>query len=111
MAPGLRPHLLLPLFGHTELRSDLLGSFQRRTLPQSVLLHGPAGIGKQRLALWLAQTLVCEAPTAEGPCGTCRHCRRYLREMKLAARTLGRLPRVEIPDRTMDALMEQFRSW
>jgi hypothetical protein len=31
--------------------------------------------------------------------------------MKLAARTLGRLPRVEIPDRTMDALMEQFRSW
>ena len=43
--------------------------------------------------------------------GICRHCREYLREMKLTARTLGRLPQVQIPARTMDALMEQFRSW
>jgi len=43
--------------------------------------------------------------------GTCRHCRAYLRETKLAVRTLGRLPQVEIPAKTMDALMERFRSW
>ena len=53
----------------------MLGSFQRNALPQSILVHGPSGIGKQRLALWLAQTLVCEATTADGPCGACRHCR------------------------------------
>jgi DNA polymerase-3 subunit delta' len=53
----------------------LLGSIRRNALPQSLLLHGPAGIGKQRLALWLAQALVCDALTADGPCGTCRHCR------------------------------------
>jgi DNA polymerase-3 subunit delta' len=43
-----------------------------------MLFHGPAGIGKQRLALWLAQTLVCQAPTDDGPCGSCRHCRMAL---------------------------------
>jgi len=43
--------------------------------------------------------------------GTCRHCRAFLRQMKLAVRTLRRLPRVEIPAKTMDALMERFRSW
>jgi len=43
--------------------------------------------------------------------GTCRHCREYVREMKVAVRTLGRLPPVEIPPATMDALMERFRSW
>jgi len=43
--------------------------------------------------------------------GTCRHCRKYLRQMKVAAGTLGRLPPVEVPPATMDALMERFRNW
>ncbi|MEW5918359.1 MAG: hypothetical protein AB1762_18295, partial [Gemmatimonadota bacterium] len=70
--------MILPLFGHTELRAELLGSIRRHSLPQSLLFHGPAGIGKQRLALWLAQALVCEALSADGPCGKCRHCRMAL---------------------------------
>lgn len=43
-------------------------------LPQVLLLTGAAGVGKQRLALWLAQLAVCECP-GEDPCGTCRACR------------------------------------
>lgn len=43
--------------------------------------------------------------------GTCRHCREYLREMKVTVRALGRLPRVEIPAPTMDALLARFREW
>jgi len=39
------------------------------------LLEGPKGIGKQRLALWLAQAVLCEAPQAGEPCGDCRACR------------------------------------
>ena len=70
--------MVIPLFGHSELRAELLGSFRRNALPQSLLFHGTAGIGKQRLALWLAQTLVCESVTADGPCGKCRHCRMAL---------------------------------
>jgi DNA polymerase-3 subunit delta' len=44
-----------------------------------LLLHGPRGVGKQRLGLWLAQLFLCEAPGEEGPCGACRPCRLSLR--------------------------------
>ena len=33
-------------------------------LPASLLLHGTRGIGKQRLALWIAQSLVCARPAS-----------------------------------------------
>jgi DNA polymerase-3 subunit delta' len=42
-----------------------------------LLFVGPVGIGRQRLALWLAQLLVCEHP-ADEPCGTCGPCRKVL---------------------------------
>lgn len=70
--------MILPLIGHDQLRAELLGSLGRHSLPQSLLFHGPAGIGKQRLALWLAQRLICDAPVADGPCGVCRQCRMAL---------------------------------
>jgi DNA polymerase-3 subunit delta' len=54
-------------------------------LPQAVLFEGPRGVGKQRLALWLAQALVCENPgngngeTGKGePCGKCQPCKLVL---------------------------------
>lgn len=43
-------------------------------MPGSLLLHGPIGVGKQRLALWLGQRLVCSGPGLR-PCGACQHCR------------------------------------
>jgi len=46
----------------------------RDALPGSLLLHGPRGVGKQRLALWLGQRLLCTG-TAPLPCGACQHCR------------------------------------
>lgn len=64
---------ILPLYGHETLRSRLRESQARGTLPATILLHGPRGIGKQRLALWLAQLLLCTAD-GERPCGTCRAC-------------------------------------
>jgi DNA polymerase-3 subunit delta' len=68
---------LLPLRGHTAARRALARAANSGELPGSLLLHGPAGVGKQRLALWLAQLLLCEQPAAE-PCGTCRACRLVL---------------------------------
>jgi DNA polymerase III subunit delta' len=45
-------------------------------LPQAILLEGPRGVGKQRLALWLAQTVLCEgARTTAEPCGICQPCK------------------------------------
>lgn len=42
-------------------------------MPQVLLFEGAEGVGRQRLALWLAQLLLCEKKQAE-PCSTCRAC-------------------------------------
>jgi DNA polymerase-3 subunit delta' len=65
---------LFPLHGHSALRARLDAAIRRDALPGSLLLHGPSGIGKQRLALWLGQPLVCGGPEPR-PCGECQHCR------------------------------------
>lgn len=46
-------------------------------LPHALLLHGPAGIGKRRLAARLAGAILCAEPhpPSRRPCGTCRACR------------------------------------
>jgi len=64
-----------PLIGHEALRRSLARARRAGTLPQSVLVHGAPGVGKQRLALWLAQLVLCASPTDEGPCGACKPCR------------------------------------
>jgi len=43
--------------------------------------------------------------------GMCRHCRRYLRQMRLTIRTLGRLPPEPIPIEVRDELIVRFRRW
>ena len=68
------PMSLRPLYGHEALRQRLAIAARDGRLPQALLLEGPEGVGKQRLALWLGQTLVCERG-AEGPCNNCRSCR------------------------------------
>lgn len=65
---------IVPLYGHEELRSRLGEAVKRGTLPSSLLLTGPRGVGKQRLALWLGQLLLCESPSRV-PCGDCQSCR------------------------------------
>ncbi len=71
---------LPPLTGHDGVRNRLAGAHASGKLPQALLLAGPRGVGKQRLALWLAQLIHCEAlgdPRQE-PCGDCRPCRLVL---------------------------------
>jgi DNA polymerase III delta prime subunit len=48
---------------------------QGRLYP-SVILHGRGPEARREAALTLARTLLCAAPPAARPCGTCRHCRR-----------------------------------
>lgn len=43
--------------------------------------------------------------------GMCRHCRRYLRQMRLTVRTLGTLPEEPIAADVREELMKRFRSW
>lgn len=62
------------MHGHAALRARLDDAIRRDALPGSLLLHGPLGVGKQRLALWLGQRLLCSGPEPR-PCGSCQHCR------------------------------------
>lgn len=64
---------IIPLYGHQNLRRQLTSSAERGTLPASLLFHGPRGVGKQRLALWFAEYLLCDGDSP--PCGTCQSCR------------------------------------
>ncbi|HEY8106222.1 MAG TPA: hypothetical protein VIE46_08945 [Gemmatimonadales bacterium] len=66
-----------PLVGHREARQRLARAVRSDRLPQVLVLVGPAGVGKQRLALWLAQLVLCDEP-GEEPCGRCRSCRQVL---------------------------------
>ena len=68
---------MLPLVGHLEVRTRLQRAIAAGALPQTLLLVGPEGVGKQRLAQWAAQRLLCEGPAGE-PCGACGPCRRVL---------------------------------
>lgn len=67
---------IVPLYGHENIRRRLRRMIEGGSLPASILFEGGRGIGKQRLALWLAQLLVCEHE--EKPCGTCLACRSVL---------------------------------
>src|SRR2546426_8289775 len=74
-----------PLYGHEGIRHRLAGAIASGRLPQALLLEGPPGVGKQRLALWLAQALLCDdtgsgkgEPGKEEPCGKCQHCKLVL---------------------------------
>jgi len=73
-----------PLYAHEGIRHRLVGAIASGRLPQALLFEGPVGVGKQRLALWLAQSLVCEkaGEKAQGKagegCGECQHCKLVL---------------------------------
>lgn len=67
---------LPPLYGHEDLRRRFAAAAAEGRLPQSLLLHGPEGTGKERLAQWLAALLLCRTGGPEArPCGSCRSCR------------------------------------
>src|SRR2546423_7615871 len=61
------------LVGHEQLDEKLAASIRVGKLPASLLLQGPRGVGKQRLAIWIAQQLLCSKKN--GSCGHCASCR------------------------------------
>src|SRR5438105_2050943 len=73
-----------PLYGHEGTRNRLVGAIASGRVPQALLVEGPRGVGKQRLALWLAQALVCEKAAekagdeAREGCGECQQCKLVL---------------------------------
>lgn len=82
------------IVGHRRLLSLLSRAVNRDTLPPALLMEGPAGVGKRRAALAIAEALNClkpqgvvsgSSPTGSGTdftrdaCGECPACRRIQR--------------------------------
>lgn len=99
---------LPPVEGHAATRHALAAAFAAGHLPSSLLLHGPAGIGKQRVALWLGQLLLCTGPRTSEPCGDCQSCRLAVRLEHPDLHWYFPLPRPRAsgPDRLGEALEE-----
>ncbi len=72
-ASGPLPLTMLPWHGSARGRIEAALASDR--LPHAVLLHGPAGVGKERFAVALAAAIFC---TNRGPrleaCGECADC-------------------------------------
>lgn len=96
---------LVPLFGHDALRRRLADSATRSALPASLLIEGRRGIGKQRLALWLGQLLLC---TGEGqrPCGKCASCRYSAELVHPDLRWFFPRPRLSSTDPTAQEILD-----
>lgn len=74
------------LVGHRRLVSLLSRAIARDTMPPALLLAGPAGVGKRRVAMAVAQAVNCLEPRATSElerdaCGKCASCRRIERGM------------------------------
>ncbi len=98
---------LSPLVGHDALRARLSDAITRGTMPGSLLLHGRRGVGKQRLALWLAQALLCAGSPA--PCGTCQACRYATELTHPDLYWFFPVPRAEISDSSPDEALAFMR--
>ena len=77
-------------------------------MPGSLLLHGRQGIGKQRLALWLGQTLLCSGTPQ--PCGACQGCRYATELTHPDLYWFFPVPRAEISDSSPDEALDTMRT-
>lgn len=61
------------VIGQERVKEALLRDIQAGRLPHAILFHGPAGSGKDAMALELARVLHCERNGSEacGECGSC----------------------------------------
>ena len=72
---------LRDVIGHGRLVDLLARAVARDTLPPALLLAGPAGVGKRRVAVAVASAINCLKPVTGGPlerdaCGKCAACAR-----------------------------------
>ena len=72
------------IFGHHRLLSLLSRAIARDTLPPALILAGPSGVGKRRVAVEIARAMNCLQPRSTDEfereaCGKCASCRRIER--------------------------------
>jgi len=63
-----------PCSWHHELLAELMQQAADQRLPHALVLSGPAGIGKRRLARAFLEALLCQQPQGGLACGRCQFC-------------------------------------
>ncbi len=66
----------LEVYGQEKVKQLLERSAHSKLLGNSILLEGSYGVGKERMAFWLAQKILCDSGTA---CGSCTPCTKVIR--------------------------------
>lgn len=74
MSPEDLPAISVPLPWQAEAWSRWQQQLEQGKLPHALLISGPAGIGKLRLAVALARRLLCHQPRDGYNCGACPAC-------------------------------------
>ncbi|MFN3713362.1 MAG: DNA polymerase III subunit delta' [Alcanivoracaceae bacterium] len=64
----------VPCSWHRDLLAELMQQATDQRLPHALVLSGPAGIGKFRLARAFCEALLCQQPQAGLACGKCQSC-------------------------------------
>ncbi len=64
------------VIGQERVKELLISSFRQNRLAQAYLFSGPAGVGKDALAIELAKALNCESGAPEA-CDTCSSCMKF----------------------------------
>lgn len=64
------------VIGHQEELKFLKNILQSQRIAHAFLFYGPAGIGKEYIALQFATALLCKNPNNGEACGTCDSCNR-----------------------------------
>ena len=79
------------VIGQNRVQSLIGRSLEQNRLPHALLFHGPAGVGKDALAVGLAMHALCERRTPGG-CGVCAACGKVRRLEHPAFRLILPLP-------------------
>ncbi len=69
-----RAAVQVPCVWHRDLLAELMQQATDQRLPHALVLSGPAGIGKLRLARAFLEALLCQQPQAGLACGRCQSC-------------------------------------
>lgn len=64
------------IYGHDSAKAELVRMADSGRIPHALLISGPSGIGKMKLACAFAQYVHCENPQNGDSCGVCPSCRR-----------------------------------
>ncbi|MES2801835.1 MAG: DNA polymerase III subunit [Bdellovibrionota bacterium] len=81
--------LISHIVGHEEQKYMLQAATENQSLPHAMVFSGPSGVGKTKLAMAIAQNLVCEEPVQKKACGYCGACVRVAKNQSESLRLVA----------------------